>query len=95
MLFCMRVSVFEKEIFIEDNIYKVENDILLYIIYKFIAIILIPNEYYQLRMQHKFISIKLIRKKHIIYALQPKIWKCDISKLVAREDFKSPKMFSI
>ena len=66
MLFCMRVSVFRKEFFIEDSIYQVENDILLNIVYKFIAIILIPNEYYQLRMQNKFISTKFIRKKHII-----------------------------
>jgi len=53
--------------FIEDSIYKVENDILLYIVYKVIAIILILNEYYQLRMQHNFIGTNFIRKKHICF----------------------------
>ena len=46
----MGVSVFRKKFLIKDGIYGAENDISLYMVYKAIAIILIPDKYYQFRM---------------------------------------------
>jgi len=47
---------------------KVENNISLYIVYKSIAIILIPNEYHQFRTWHKFIDVKFVGEKHMLYS---------------------------
>ena len=38
-----------------------------YIVYKAITIILIPNEYYQFRMQCKFIDVNFIGEKYIYF----------------------------
>ena len=46
----MRVSVFRKEFFVKNRMCGAENDISLYIAYKTITIILIPNKYYQFRI---------------------------------------------
>jgi len=43
----MRVSVFRKEFLVEDSMCETENNILLYIVYKVITIILIPDKYHQ------------------------------------------------
>ena len=42
-----------------------KNDISLYIVYKTITIILIPDEYYQFRMQHNFVNMNFTGEKHI------------------------------
>jgi len=65
MLFYMKVSVFRKKFLVKDSIYRVENDIFLYILRKAITIILISNKYYQFRMWHKFIDMKFTGKKYI------------------------------
>jgi len=41
--------MFKKKFFIKDSIYRVENNVFLYIAYKAIIIVLIPNKYYQFR----------------------------------------------
>ena len=66
-VFCIRASVFRKEFFVKNGMCRAENNISLYIVYKAIAIILIPNEYHQFRTWHKFINVKFVREKHILY----------------------------
>ena len=61
----MRVTVFRKNLFVKDDIYEAENNIFLYITHKVITIIFISNEYYQFRIQYKFINTNFTRKKHI------------------------------
>jgi len=65
MLFCIGVSIFKKKSLIKDSIYRVKNNISLYIVHKVITITLIPNEYHQFRMWHKFISMNFTKEKHI------------------------------
>ena len=47
--------------------YGIENNIFLYIIYKAITIVLIPNKYYQFKIWHKFIGANFIRKVYIYF----------------------------
>jgi len=61
----MRVSAFMKKSLIKYGICGVENDISLYIAYKAVSIILIPNKYHQFRIWYKFVSINFNRKKYI------------------------------
>ena len=46
LLFYERVSVFRKEVLIKNSMCRMENDILLYMMYKAINIILILNKYH-------------------------------------------------
>ena len=61
----MRVILFRKKFFVKDGICGAENDISLCMAHKAITIVLIPNEYYQFRMQYKFIGMNFTREKHI------------------------------
>ena len=61
----IRASIFRKEFFVKNGMCRVENNISLYIVYKAIAIILIPNEYYQFRMWCKFVGMNFTREEHI------------------------------
>jgi len=61
----MRVSVFRKNFLIKYSMYRVENNISLFMIYKVISIILIYSEYYQFRIWHKFFGTNFTRKEHI------------------------------
>jgi len=65
--FYIRVSVVRKKIFIEDGIYKADNNISLYIAHNTITIILISNKDHQFRIWPKFIGINFIGKKYICY----------------------------
>jgi len=68
MFFCIRVSIFRKEFFVKNGMCRAENNISLYIVYETIAIILISNEYHQFRTWHKFIDMKFVGGKHILYS---------------------------
>ena len=46
MLFCMGVSAFRTKSPIKNGMCRVENDISLYMMYKKLTIVLIPNEYH-------------------------------------------------
>jgi len=61
----MTVSTFREKFLIKDSMYRVENNISLYIVYKAVSIVLIPNEYHQFRIWYKFISMNFNREKHI------------------------------
>ena len=56
MFFCMGVSAFRKKFLIKDNMCRAENDISLYMAYKAVSIILVPNEYYQFGVWYEFVS---------------------------------------
>ena len=63
----MKVSIFRKEFLVKDGICGMENNIFLYMAYKVITIILISNEYHQIRTQCNFIGTYLIEKVHICF----------------------------
>jgi len=46
----MGVSAFGKKFLIKDGMCRVENDIFLYVVYKVVPIVLIPDEYHQFRI---------------------------------------------
>ena len=51
--------------FIKDSLDRAEYNILLYVVNKSIAIILIPNKYYEFRARCKFVCVNFIGKVHI------------------------------
>jgi len=61
----MGVSAFRKNFLIKDNMCRAENNISLYMAYKVVSIILVPNEYYQFGVWYEFVGTNFNREEHM------------------------------
>jgi len=89
----MGVSAFGKKFLIKDGMCRVENDIFLYVVYKVVLIVLIPNEYHLMNIINSEYGTSLLAQTSVgrnrLYSQKYKstmFWVCSLR--------RSPKMFS-